>query len=86
MKFVRIILFPHFSDCYSGQYDTSCRLNNNNTVDDLTYFHRNCVSIKSICLEKELDAFNATHCINGTTPELWYKGISRILASEEYYK
>ncbi|XP_026321854.1 sodium- and chloride-dependent glycine transporter 1-like isoform X2 [Hyposmocoma kahamanoa] len=71
--------------CFSGQYDEACRENNTNTADDLTYYLRNCTKIGSICESNGLLPLNGTHCLNGTDAQPWYIGVTRTLASEEYY-
>lgn len=57
-----------------------------NTPDDETYYRGNCTRIGDICVENNLLPLNGTHCLNGTVGQPWHIGITRVLASEEYYK
>ncbi|XP_049870093.1 sodium- and chloride-dependent glycine transporter 1-like isoform X1 [Pectinophora gossypiella] len=71
--------------CYSGSYDKGCRENNTGAMTDRTFFRRTCVSIGEICTITNFQPLNGTHCLNNTEPIVWYTGVTRTLASEEYY-
>ncbi|KAJ2952014.1 hypothetical protein O0L34_g4274 [Tuta absoluta] len=73
--------------CYSGSYDSACRVNNTGQASDLTYFRRNCTTIGEICTITGFQPYNGTHCwVEGNSTVIpWYKNVTRVLASEEYY-
>ncbi|XP_061710897.1 sodium- and chloride-dependent glycine transporter 1-like [Cydia pomonella] len=73
--------------CYSGSYDTECKIRGNNSglATDLTYFERDCISIGDICERTGYQPYDGFSCLNGTEAIPWYSNITRVLASEEYY-
>ncbi|CAG9794967.1 unnamed protein product [Diatraea saccharalis] len=71
--------------CYSGEYDRNCRSQNFTGSETKTYYLQDCISIGEICTMSGFQPLNETHCVNGTVPVEWYTGITRVLASQEYY-
>lgn len=72
-------------NCYSGEYDRNCRVDNNGTSADLTYYLQDCISIGQICIDTGFQPNDGSTCLNGTEPVPWYINVNRTLAAEEYY-
>lgn len=73
--------------CYSGFYDNKCRTNNTGSSSDLTFYMKKCMSIADICTLSGMTPNNNVTCKSPdgkTVP--WYKNVTRVLASEEYFK
>lgn len=75
-----------YLDCYSGSYDKHCRENNTNEATDLTWWSQNCTKIGEICIRTGFEPHNGTHCMDNGIPVNWYTNVTRILASEEFFK
>ncbi|PZC76099.1 hypothetical protein B5X24_HaOG205123 [Helicoverpa armigera] len=71
--------------CYSGEYDSDCRVNNVGLATDLTYYMRECMSIGQICIDTGFQPYDGLYCLNGTETVPWYSNVTRTLAAEEYY-
>lgn len=73
--------------CFSGLQDQICKEQNNGTMSDMIYWHRQCTRISDICEENNMLSYDDKFCQNPTTGELKAirRIITRVLASEEYY-
>ncbi|XP_032513127.2 sodium- and chloride-dependent glycine transporter 1-like [Danaus plexippus] len=71
--------------CYSGAYDSECRVNNTGNYTDLTYYLQKCISIGEICQLTGFEPYDGSSCWTGNETIPWYRNVNRTLASEEYY-
>lgn len=79
-------------ECYSGLEEQACQENNIADSNDQIYWQRICQTIQTVCQTESdgniLIGVNASYCLNPITEEYIpiRHVISRILASEEYFK
>lgn len=72
--------------------EQACQVNNDHDSDDNIYWHRTCQTIQHVCQTESIGnvlvGVNASYCLNVTSGEEIpiRHVISRILASEEYFK